>query len=153
MSFRSLNIRPAVRADLAVILDIEKSCRTVTWSAESFAFELAGASNINLVAQAGDGTVCGFVFSVVAADELEINTLAVRPAFQRQGIAQHLLAAAAQTAYGRGAAFIHLEVRSKNTPAFNLYRKMGFEVRWIRKQYYSDDGDDAIVMSSDIPFT
>lgn len=151
MSLRPVNIRPAVRADLSVILDIEKLCRTVTWSATSFATELSCPGNINLVAQTGDGTVRGFVFSVIAADELEIHTIAVRPAFQRQGIAGHLLTAAAQAAFGRGAAIVHLEVRSKNTPALNLYRKMGFEVRWIRKQYYSDDGDDAIVMSSDIP--
>jgi ribosomal-protein-alanine N-acetyltransferase len=143
-------IRPAAESDLAAILDIEKFCRTVTWSPASFKGELAGDNNINLVAQAYDGPLCGFIFAVIAADELEINTIAVSPRFQRLGVAQQLLFAAAQTGFDRGAAFVHLEVRSRNRPALRLYEKLGFEVRWIRKKYYSDDGDDAIVMSKQI---
>ena len=143
-------IRPAGETDLAAILDIEKFCRTVTWSPASFKSELAGENSINLVAQAYEGPLCGFIFAVLAADEIEINTIAVSPAFQRQGIAQQLLSAAAQTGLNRGAATLHLEVRSRNKPAFSLYEKLGFEIRWIRKKYYSDNGDDAIVMSKPI---
>ena len=143
-------IRPAGETDLAAILDIEKFCRTVTWSPASFKSELAGENSINLVAQAYEGPLCGFIFAVLAADEIEINTIAVSPAFQRQGIAQQLLSAAAQTGLNRGAATLHLEVRSRNKPAFSLYEKLGFEIRWIRKKYYSDNGDDAIVMAKSI---
>jgi ribosomal-protein-alanine N-acetyltransferase len=143
-------IRPAAESDLPSILDIEKYCCTVTWSASSFKSELCGENRINLVAQAYEGPLCGFIFAMVAADELEINTLAVGPAFQRLGIAQKLLSAAAQAGLNRGAATMHLEVRSKNKPAVCLYEKLGFEVRWIRKKYYSDNGDDAIVMSKQI---
>lgn len=143
-------IRPAGENDLAAILDIEKFCRTVTWSPASFKGELAGDNSINLVAQAYDGPLCGFIFAVLAADELEINTLAVSPSYQRLGIAQQLLSAAAQAGFNGGAATMHLEVRSRNKPAVSLYEKLGFEVRWIRKKYYSDNGDDAIVMSKPI---
>jgi [ribosomal protein S18]-alanine N-acetyltransferase len=143
-------IRPAAQNDLAAILDIEKFCRTVTWSPASFRSELAGENSINLVAQAYEGPLCGFVFAMLAADELEINTLAVSPNFQRLGIAQQLLSAAALAGFNRGAVTLHLEVRSRNRPAVSLYEKLGFEVRWIRKKYYSDNGDDAIVMSKPI---
>jgi ribosomal-protein-alanine N-acetyltransferase len=143
-------IRPAGENDLAAILDIEKFCRTVTWSPASFKSELAGDNSINLVAQAYKGPLCGFIFAVLAADELEINTIAVSPNYQRLGIAQQLLSAAAQAGFNRGAATLHLEVRSRNKPAVSLYEKLGFEIRWIRKKYYSDNGDDAIVMSKPI---
>ncbi|HUI91333.1 MAG TPA: ribosomal protein S18-alanine N-acetyltransferase [Chitinivibrionales bacterium] len=143
-------IRPAAGNDLAAILDIEKYCCTVTWNLSSFRSELSGENRINLVAQAYDGPLCGFIFSMLAADELEINTLAVGPTYQRLGIAQKLLAAAAQAGFSRGAETMHLEVRSRNRPAVCLYEKLGFEVRWIRKKYYSDNGDDAIVMSKSI---
>ncbi len=108
-------------------------------------------NNINLAARDEFGIVCGFVFSVLAADELEINTIAVHPDRRRQGIAGRLLAAASKDACARGGASIHLEVRSKNMVAISLYTKLEFEIRWIRKAYYSDDGDDAIVMSRDLP--
>jgi [ribosomal protein S18]-alanine N-acetyltransferase len=143
-------IRPAAACDLNAILDIEQCCRTVTWSAAAFSTELSTANAINLVAQADNGTPCGFVFAVCAADELEINTLAVHPDHRRRGIARRLLAAAADAGRRRGAESVHLEVRSKNKVAYNLYIALGFEIRWIRKKYYSDDGDDAIVMSRDI---
>jgi [ribosomal protein S18]-alanine N-acetyltransferase len=143
-------IRPAGENDLPAILDIEKFCRTVTWGPASFKSELAGENSIAFVAQAYEGPLCGFVFAVLAADELEINTIAVGPRYQRLGIAQQLLSAVAQAGFNRGAATLHLEVRSRNKPAFSLYEKLGFETRWIRKKYYSDDGDDAIVMSKPI---
>jgi ribosomal-protein-alanine N-acetyltransferase len=150
MEHRPVFIRPAEASDLAAILDIEKFCRTVTWSPASFKSELAGDNSINLVAQAYGGLICGFIFAVLAADELEINTIAVSPKYQRLGIAQQLLSAVAQAGSSRGAVTVHLEVRSRNKPAVCLYEKLGFEVRWIRKKYYSDDGDDAIVMSKPI---
>lgn len=145
-----VTIRPAAEDDHAAILDIESSCRTVTWSAGAFSRELCGERGINLVAQDESGMLCGFVFTALAADELEINTLAVAPQFRRRGIARRLLCAAAQEACRRGAASVHLEVRSKNRPALGLYSALGFEIRWIRKKYYSDDEDDAIIMSADM---
>ncbi|HMD69033.1 MAG TPA: ribosomal protein S18-alanine N-acetyltransferase [Chitinivibrionales bacterium] len=150
MSHSLSTIRPAAKCDLPAILDIEHSCRTVTWSAAAFSSELTADNAVNLVAQSENGTACGFVFAVLAADELEINTIAVHPDHRRRGVARCLLAAAADAARRRGAESVHLEVRSKNRVAFDLYVKLGFEIRWIRRKYYSDDGDDAIVMSRDI---
>jgi|WetSurMetagenome_2_1015567.scaffolds.fasta_scaffold00072_50 [ribosomal protein S18]-alanine N-acetyltransferase len=143
-------VRPALAGDLAAVLRIEQCCRTVTWSAAAFSSELSGENAINLVAVDGDGAPCGYLFAVLAADELEVHTIAVHPAHRRKGAARLLLAAAAEEARRRGAESIHLEVRSKNTAAFNLYTSLGFEIRWIRKKYYTDDGDDAVVMSRDI---
>ena len=143
-------IRPAAKSDLPAILDIEQLCRTVTWSPAAFSQELSNGGAINLVAHDEHGSACGFVFAMLAADELEINTIAVHPDHRRRGVASRLLAAAADAARRSGAESIHLEVRSKNKVAFNLFSALGFEIRWVRKKYYTDDGDDAIVMSRDI---
>jgi ribosomal-protein-alanine acetyltransferase len=150
MNLSPATVRPALPGDLGAILDIEKSCRTVTWSAGAFVAELSGERSINLVALDENGTLCGFVFAALAADELEIYTLAVDPKFRRRGFATRLLRAAAEEARRRGAASVYLEVRSKNQPAQSLYLFLGFDIRWIRRKYYSDDGDDAIVMSADL---
>jgi [ribosomal protein S18]-alanine N-acetyltransferase len=151
MNSLSMLVRAACRGDLEAILDIEQSCRTVTWTPAAFENELLQQNNINLVAHMPSGGLCGFVFALVAAGELEITTIAVQPEFRRQGIGSLLLGAAADAAFLCKASMIHLEVRSKNRPAFNLYCKLGFETRRIRKKYYSDDGDDAIVMSRPLP--
>lgn len=153
MSHLPVFIRPAAAGDLPAILDIEKSCRTVTWSTAAFKSELEQEANVTFVAHTPEGTVCGFIFGMIAADELNINTIAVMPRFQRQGVGRRLLWAIADAAYRRSVATIHLEVRSKNIPALSLYKKIGFEIQWIRKKYYSDDGDDAIVMSRSIDFS
>jgi ribosomal-protein-alanine N-acetyltransferase len=143
-------IRPTALVDLPAILEIEKYCRTVTWSPSAFHGEITNENNINLVACALDGTICGYLFSLTVADELELNAIAVSPDFQRKGIAGQLWFTATEAALKRGAATAHLEVRSNNKPAILFYLNLGFEIRRIRKKYYSDDGDDAIVMSKAI---
>lgn len=151
MNIVPTSIVPATIGDLEAILAVEARCKTVTWSPAAFASELSGCNNINLAALDANGILCGFAFASSAADELEINTLAVDPDYRRRGIATLLMNAAAAEGFRRGAASLHLEVRSKNVPAIRLYTKLGFEIRWVRKSYYSDDGDDALMMSRDLP--
>jgi ribosomal-protein-alanine acetyltransferase len=151
MSIAPVLIVPARISDLDAILAVEAKCKTVTWSPAAFSSELSGSNKINLAALDANATMCGFIFSASAADELEINTLAVDPDHRRNGIATLLMNAAAAEGFHRGAASLHLEVRSKNTPAIRLYTKLGFEIRWVRKSYYSDDGDDALMMSRELP--
>lgn len=151
MTSGSWCIRRATHADLAAILDIEKSCSTVTWSAGAFQGELMQESNINFVAEVQDGNLAGFLFAMVAADEAHINTVAVAPLYRRQGIATRLIKTLAQKALGRGVGTLYLEVRSRNSQAMSLYTKLGFDVRWIRKKYYANTEEDAVVMSKSLP--
>jgi [ribosomal protein S18]-alanine N-acetyltransferase len=145
-----LLLRRATIADIGAILDIEKSCSTVTWSAAAFHDELAQENNLNFVAEHAGGTMCGFLFAMVAADEVHINTVAVAPQFRRKNIATFLIARAAQEAMRRNAVTMYIEVRSKNAAALALYKKLGFVVRWVRKKYYADNDEDAIVMSKSL---
>jgi len=93
--------------------------------------------------------VVGYGGFWLVVDEAHITNIAVHPHYRRQGygtmILRHLLEAAAS----RHAIMATLEVRESNAVALNLYRKFGFRPVAIRKHYYSDSGEDAIVMLKD----
>jgi ribosomal-protein-alanine N-acetyltransferase len=89
---------------------------------------------------------CGFW---MAADEVHMSTIAVDPTYREQGIGQLLLVAAIEQAVELGANIISLEVRVSNVAAQNLYRKYGFEIVGRRRRYYSDNREDALIMTVD----
>ena len=81
-------------------------------------------------------------------DEAHISTLAVEPRCRRRGIGELLLVGLIDWACEVGAAFMTLEVRPSNPAAQSLYRKYGFQVVGLRKGYYSDNGEDALIMTT-----
>jgi len=89
---------------------------------------------------------CGFW---MAADEVHISTIAVDPSYREQGIGQLLLVVATERAVELGANIISLEVRVSNIVAQNLYRKYGFKVVGRRRRYYSDNREDALIMTAE----
>ena len=88
----------------------------------------------------------GYAICNVVLDELHILTLAVAPEQRRTGVGTALIESSITEARGRGALRTFLEVRSKNSSARSLYRRAGFVEVAVRRGYYSDDGDDAIVL-------
>ena len=102
--------------------------------------ELASSSRHNIV---------GFVGFWVMADEAHITSIAVREAYRRRGIGELLLLPVFDLAAGLEAHVITLEVRVSNTVAQNLYIKYGFSQTGIRHGYYTDNREDALVMSTD----
>jgi len=99
-----------------------------------------------LVADLDGGTCGGFSVLACAADEAEIQSLAVAPAMRRQGIGALLLQATLTAARERGAAHVHLEVRESNTAARAFYRRHGFEETGRRRLYYRDPEESAVLM-------
>lgn len=93
-----------------------------------------------------DGVPLGFALVWRAADELELLDLAVDPAVRRQGIARLLLRTLTEAGRAAGAAFVLLEVRQSNRAALALYESFGFSRTDVRRAYYSDNGEDAVVM-------
>jgi ribosomal-protein-alanine N-acetyltransferase len=89
---------------------------------------------------------CGFW---MAADEAHISTIAVTPSYREQGIGQFLLVTAIEQAIELGANIMSLEVRVSNITAQNLYRKYGFKVVGCRRRYYSDNREDALIMTAE----
>ena len=82
-------------------------------------------------------------------DEAHVTTFATRRAWRRQGVGERLLLALLDLAAARGAHEATLEVRPSNAPARRLYEKYGFKVVGVRPRYYSDDNEDALIMTTE----
>jgi [ribosomal protein S18]-alanine N-acetyltransferase len=92
------------------------------------------------------GELMAYSFNYIIEDELHILNLAVRPELQHRGVGTFLLATLLSKAEKRGVKFCFLEVRRSNIRAQHLYYKAGFTANGIRRNYYSDNGEDAILM-------
>lgn len=90
----------------------------------------------------------GFAGMWLAFDEAHITTIGVDPDYRGQGLGELLLLSMFDGAIARGSNWLTLEVRVTNTAAQTLYRKYGFTVHGTRKRYYSDNGEDALIMWS-----
>ncbi len=91
----------------------------------------------------------GFAGCWLMAGEAQIISLAVRPSYSRRGIGEMLLVSLLDLAAGLDAHLVTLEVRASNTAAQSLYGKQGFVIKGLRRDYYSDNREDAVVMSLD----
>jgi ribosomal-protein-alanine N-acetyltransferase len=91
-----------------------------------------------------------FIIGMVILDELHVHNLGTMALLRRKGVATRLLEASITQAFSEGAVRAFLEVRSKNLAAIRLYEKFGFVSQLVRKKYYADDGDDALVMTKAI---
>lgn len=104
---------------------------------------------VNNPSPANGGYIVGFVGAWVMADEAHITSIAVREAYRRQGIGEMLLIASIEKAMELKASIVTLEVRVSNTGAQSLYKKYGFTQVGLRKAYYTDNREDAFIMSTD----
>ncbi|MBI2163766.1 MAG: ribosomal protein S18-alanine N-acetyltransferase [candidate division NC10 bacterium] len=144
-------IEPMRREDLSEILAIEVASFAVPWTQEMFESELArGDLSEILVARLADAgappPVGGYICVWVVSDELHINNIAVDPRWRRRGIAGALLEAALDHGRVRGARRAFLEVRVSNLAAQALYRQYGFEAAGVRRGYYDQPTEDAVIM-------
>jgi [ribosomal protein S18]-alanine N-acetyltransferase len=142
-----VKIRDACGRDLPRIVEIERLAFDHPWSRESFVRELRLPFSRTVVAVI-DGppeTVAGYLCRWLVADECHVLNVAVDPATRRVGIAARLMEAAITEARRHRARLVTLEVRRSNLSARGLYRKLKFEERRLRKNYYGS-GEDAIVM-------
>jgi [ribosomal protein S18]-alanine N-acetyltransferase len=92
------------------------------------------------------GAIVGYCAVWIIFDELHINTLAVHPGWRRQGLASLLLTHVLEDAVRRGAEKATLEVRRSNEGALRLYERFGFEVGGVRKEYYRQPVEDALIL-------
>ncbi|MGH2427859.1 MAG: ribosomal protein S18-alanine N-acetyltransferase [Candidatus Limnocylindria bacterium] len=134
--------------DIGAVHEIERLSFRTPWPAYAFEQELKGNRLARyLVARAGDRIV-GFVGVWMMVAEAHITTFSVHPDWRRQGVGRQLLLNLAELSYALGAARMTLEVRAGNTAAQALYRDFGFVVAGRRPNYYTDDGEDALVMTT-----
>jgi [ribosomal protein S18]-alanine N-acetyltransferase len=134
--------------DVPAVHEIERMSFRTPWPAYAFEQELRGNRLARyVVARAGDRVV-GFAGIWLMVDEAHVTTFGVHPDWRRQGIGRHLLLNLAELSVAIGARRMTLEVRASNLGAQALYRSFGFEIAGRRHRYYSDDGEDALVMTT-----
>jgi len=142
----NFKIRRMVREDLDAIYQIENSSFTVPWSKESLRNELTINQFAYYLVVELDGEVIGYGGMWIIADEAHVTNIAIAPSYRGQKWGEKLVMAMKQHAAKQGAVGMTLEVRPSNIVALRLYAKMGFYQTGIRPKYYSDDGEDALVM-------
>lgn len=141
-----VRIVPMQREHLREVRRIDELVYPKPWSLSLFRQELAMTdTRVYIVAQIGDVQV-GHAGMMTVVGEGHITTVAVDPAWQGRGIASRLLIAQHRTAIQRGIIAMTLEVRVSNRRAIDLYRRFGYAPAGIRRNYYSEEGEDALVM-------
>lgn len=131
------------------VYQLDRASFSLPWTERSYLFEVNKNENSIPLVALDSGQVIGFIVVWQVEDEAHIGTIAVAEAFRRKGVARALIHEGLSQAYGRGARKVFLEVRSGNLPAQTLYRNMGFVSFDIRKHYYVDNQEDAIIMLLD----
>ena len=139
-------IAPMAPADIPAVTRIERSSFSTVWPSDAFYNEL----NTNKLAHYFVGRVGGEIVAYggiwVILEDSHVTTLAVDPQHRRCGFGERLLLRLIDEALERGAAWMTLEVRESNEVAQKLYRKYGFTTVTMRRGYYSDDNESALVM-------
>jgi len=148
MTAVAVDIRPLELADLDAIEEIEQRAYPTPWSRSMFASELAKPTSICLGAFEGDELV-GYVINSRYVDAWHVMNVAVDPGRQRRGVASALLERLFELTRDDERRGYTLEVRVSNEGAIRLYEQLGFEARGIRRGYYTDNREDALIMWRD----
>jgi ribosomal-protein-alanine N-acetyltransferase len=132
--------------DVPAVQLVENASFPIPWPANAFRHELTQNKNAHyLVAKEGDHIV-GYAGLWLSLDEAHITTFAVLPEYRRRKIGERMLLSIFERAERLGAEWLTLEVRASNLAAQRLYEKYGFRPAGIRRRYYSDNNEDAIIM-------
>lgn len=141
----SVEIVPIEDKYIEGILNVSVLSFPITWSKDSFERELSNRYARYMVA-VKDGVVVGFAGMWIIIDEAHITNIAVHPEYRGFGIGSMLMESLLSICKLERVTAITLEVRVSNERAINLYKKYGFEEEGIRKNYYEDNREDALIM-------
>ena len=141
-------IRRMTMADVDGVAAVEAATFPTPWSRDAFASEMKNVAARYLVAEK-DGKIIGFAGAWIILDESHITNIAVYKEERGQGIGRKLTEGLMQYLSNLGAAYATLEVRKSNEVAQNLYKSLGFIKLGVRKRYYEDNGEDALIMVCD----
>ena len=131
---------------VASVAELEKICfGTEAWSEKSVTSELTNVLSLWLVAME-ENAVAGYVGSQTVMDETDMMNVAVHPDYRRKGIAEALVISLVEALKEKGSHCLTLEVRASNAPAIALYEKLGFQQIGLRKNYYHNPKEDALIL-------
>jgi ribosomal-protein-alanine N-acetyltransferase len=163
-------IEPMEVRDIPEVMEVERLCFSLPWSSRAYRYEIEENSlSTYLVARPAQpgrpqrlwdrvkqtlpgvdvrGPILGYGGFWMMVDEAHISTLCVRPEYRRRGIGELLLLTMIELAEEKNATAVTLEVRISNSAAEALYEKYGFTVQGRRYRYYTDNGEDAYIMTT-----
>ncbi|WP_367036640.1 ribosomal protein S18-alanine N-acetyltransferase [Rossellomorea marisflavi] len=141
-----MEIRFMTVDDVDAVMEIEEQSFTVPWSRESFISEMEENHLSMYIVIEDEGRIAGYCGVWMVVDEAHITNVAVLPSHRGKGYGELLMRKIMEMTIESGARVMTLEARVSNVPAQSLYRKLGFQNGGIRKRYYSDNQEDALVM-------
>lgn len=139
-----------VPEDIDAILEIENVSFKSPWPRSVFEMEFKNKRAYNIVCVDNTGKIIGYCLSWLIYDEIHILKVAVNENYRNLGIGRNMIVNTLEYFIAKGANHAILEVRLDNFSAIGLYEKMGFEHLRIRKNYYRETGEDALVMLLDL---
>ena len=145
-----VTIEPMKEADLDQVMAIEKASFPRPWTPAQFKTEMERRLAVCLVARDGPEILGHLIFWLIPP-EIHILNIAVKSAYRRQGLGRLLLDYLFALGQETGVKEVFLEVRPSNLSALNLYLQTGFVVTGRRKNYYSEDHEDALLMTKVLP--
>jgi ribosomal-protein-alanine N-acetyltransferase len=137
--------------DIPSVCAIEVEAFTSPWSEQAFQNELTQNQFAQYVVMEHEDRIIGYGGMWLIIDEAHVTNIAVTEAFRGRKLGARLMAELSARAYRLGARRMTLEVRASNIVAQRLYGKFGFEAVGLRPGYYSDNGEDAIIMWAELP--
>ena len=135
--------------DIDAVQVVERASFPVPWPANAFKHELTQNRNAHYIVAKEGGHIVGYAGLWLSLDEAHITTFAVLPEYRRRKIGERMLVAIFDKSAKLGAEWLTLEVRASNLAAQRPYEKYGFRPAGIRRRYYSDNNEDAIIMWTD----
>lgn len=151
MTTETLQFRGMRLGDLDRIMEIEHKSFSLPWSRDAFLNELTMNHFAKYLVAEADGQVVGYAGMWVIIDEAHITNIAIHPDYRGKKYGDALMREMIQLSMAHGAERMTLEVRVSNTVAQKLYEKMGFVSHGIRKGYYTDNNEDAMIMWVEFP--
>ena len=132
--------------DVDHVYEIEALSFSLPWTKEAFYYEMLENKHAHYVLAETDQGIIGYCGLWLVVDECHVTNIAIHPDERGKKLGERLMRAAIDAAKEHGAVLMTLEARVSNHVARNLYQKLGFQNGGIRKRYYSDNQEDAIVM-------
>lgn len=146
MKINDLNITQTEIDDIEDIISIERLSFRIPWTKNAFIQEIKNNKLALYISAKIGNKVVGYAGMWIILDEAHITNIVVHPEFRRVKIGSKLLEKLINISKEKGITKMTLEVKKRNKVARHLYKKYGFEEAGIRKEYYPDDGDDAVIM-------
>jgi ribosomal-protein-alanine N-acetyltransferase len=149
VSVAPVEIEDMTLDDVGAVQEVERASFPVPWPANAFRQELTHNRNARYIVAREGRRVVGYAGLWLMVDEAHITTFAVHPDHRRRRIGERLLQRLFELAGELGAEWLTLEVRVSNLAAQRLYEKYGFKKAGVRRRYYSDNSEDALIMWTD----